>query len=232
MAKCNVRYTNTLEPPEVFPIENYRQTVGPDTFYRATNGQLTWREGNSEFDGDIRVNTPGTQGVAGFFKAGQVIDLPDVKITFLDRDQFAAVYATAQDPTQTLYTADKVLILAVARARNTGMVLTLALSYGGRDELVDACRALAAAAAAGTLAPAAIDAAAVQAHLYAPHAPDVDLVIRTAGEQRLSNFLPWQTTYAEYVGVDACWPDVTAAVYHDALRAFQARERRFGAVQR
>jgi undecaprenyl diphosphate synthase len=117
-----------------------------------------------------------------------------------------------------------------ATAGNTAGVLCLALSYGGRDELVDACRALAAAVAAGRLEPAAIDAAAVQAHLYAPHAADVDLVVRTAGEQRLSNFLPWQTTYAEYVSVAACWPDFTAAVYHEALRAFQGRERRFGAV--
>jgi undecaprenyl diphosphate synthase len=115
-----------------------------------------------------------------------------------------------------------------ATAANPGLVLCLALSYGGRDELVDACRRLAERAARGEIDPAAIDAAAMQAELYAPH--DVDVVIRTAGEQRLSNFLPWQSTYAEFVSHPACWPEFTTQDLHDCLRTYQARERRYGRV--
>ena len=115
-----------------------------------------------------------------------------------------------------------------ATAGNTGMVLCLALSYGGRDELVDACRSLAARVARGELAPEAIDAAAVQGALYA--AQDVDLLIRTAGEQRVSNFLPWQAAYAEFVTCAALWPDFTVEDLHSGLREYQGRERRFGKV--
>ncbi len=115
-----------------------------------------------------------------------------------------------------------------ATAGNTGMVLCLALSYGGRDELVDACRALAERAARGELAPAAIDAGTVRAALY--DGMDVDLVIRTAGEQRISNFLPWQAAYAEFVSCPVLWPDFTLDDLRTSLREFQGRERRFGAV--
>ena len=121
-----------------------------------------------------------------------------------------------------------------ATAGNGRMILSLALSYGGRDELVDACRALAREVAAGRLAPDAIDAAALQAKLYAGICPfgadDVDLVIRTAGEQRLSNFLPWQAIYAEYVSSPALWPAFTVTDYHACLAEYQSRERKFGAV--
>ena len=121
-----------------------------------------------------------------------------------------------------------------ATAANPNTILSLALSYGGRDELVDACRRLAAEVAAGRLAPEAIDAAAVQARLYAgacpKHADDVDVVIRTAGECRLSNFLPWQANYAEYVSLPWPWPEMTVARFHHGLREYQARERRFGGV--
>jgi undecaprenyl diphosphate synthase len=121
-----------------------------------------------------------------------------------------------------------------ATATNANMILCLALSYGGRDEIVDACKAIAREAAAGRIDPATIDAHTVQAHLYAGKCPfgadDVDVVIRTAGELRLSNFLPWQAIYAEYVSVAALWPDFNAEEYHVALREYQARERRFGGV--
>jgi undecaprenyl diphosphate synthase len=117
-----------------------------------------------------------------------------------------------------------------AASANKRMTLCLALSYGGREEIADACQAVVRAVAAGELPADAVTPEAIQARLYAPHAPDVDLVIRTAGEQRLSNFLPWQAIYAEYVSVEALWPDFTVARYHDALREFQKRERRFGGV--
>lgn len=117
-----------------------------------------------------------------------------------------------------------------ATAGHTNMVLCLALSYGGRDELADACRAIAAAVQAGRLAVDSIDAATVAGHLYTPDVADVDLVVRTAGEQRLSNFLPWQTAYAEYVSLPVLWPDLGVADLHVALREFQCRVRRFGTV--
>jgi undecaprenyl diphosphate synthase len=110
------------------------------------------------------------------------------------------------------------------------MVLCLALSYGGRDELTDACRAIAREVSAGRLAPDEITSQTIQSYLYAPHASDVDVVIRTAGEQRLSNFLPWEATYAEYVSVAPLWPDFGIAAYHAALLEYQRRERRFGGV--
>jgi undecaprenyl diphosphate synthase len=128
-------------------------------------------------------------------------------------------------------------ILAAVReatAANDAMILSLALSYGGREEIVDACRALAAEAASGRIDPAAIDEAAVQRRLYAGACPfgadDVDVVIRTAGEHRLSNFLLWQADYAEYVSCPALWPAFTVEDYQAAIRTYQARERRFGAV--
>lgn len=115
-----------------------------------------------------------------------------------------------------------------ATAANTGTVLCLALSYGGRDELVSAARILALRAVRGELDPATIDAQAFASALYA--AEDVDLLIRTAGEKRVSNFLPWQAAYAEYVGHPALWPDFTAEDFRACLREYAGRERRFGRV--
>ena len=121
-----------------------------------------------------------------------------------------------------------------ATAANPNTILSLALSYGGRDELVDAARMLATEAAAGRLRPEDIDGPRFQAALHGRTCPkgadDVDVVIRTAGEQRLSNFLPWQTAYAEYVSAAPMWPEFTVGEYHVALRCFQARHRRFGGV--
>jgi undecaprenyl diphosphate synthase len=117
-----------------------------------------------------------------------------------------------------------------ATAQNKSMVLCLALSYGGRDELTDACRAIAREVQAGRIAPEEITPQTIQSHLYAPHAHDVDVVIRTAGEQRMSNFLPWEATYAEFISVAPLWPDFGIAAYHAALQEFQRRERRFGGV--
>ncbi|TVR14826.1 MAG: di-trans,poly-cis-decaprenylcistransferase [Planctomycetota bacterium] len=118
-----------------------------------------------------------------------------------------------------------------ATAHGSGMELSLALSYGGRDELVAAMRSIAQSVANGSLAPEAISAADIQGGLYAPHLPDVDLVIRSAGEQRLSNFLPWQSIYAEFVTLEQLWPDIREEHIHQALHAFAKRQRRFGAVE-
>jgi undecaprenyl diphosphate synthase len=113
-------------------------------------------------------------------------------------------------------------------AGHAGMTLTLALSYGGRQEIVDAARRLAAQAARGTLAPEAIDEARFAAALYCPDLPDPDLIIRTSGEQRLSNFLLWQSSYAEFYVTPTLWPDFGKAELAEAVAEYERRERRFG----
>ena len=114
---------------------------------------------------------------------------------------------------------------------NTGLNLTFAFNYGSREEIVAAARTLAHAAAGGTLNPDAIDAAMFSSALQTAHAPDPDLVIRTSGERRLSNFLLWQSAYAEFVFVDTLWPDFSAEDLHKALAEYAGRERRFGGVE-
>jgi undecaprenyl diphosphate synthase len=111
---------------------------------------------------------------------------------------------------------------------NVRMTLVLALNYGSHDELVRVARALAAEAKAGTLDPAAIDASAIEARLDTADLPPPDLVIRTSGEQRLSNFLMWQAAYAELIFTDQLWPDFDAASLTAAVAAFGTRDRRYG----
>jgi undecaprenyl diphosphate synthase len=111
---------------------------------------------------------------------------------------------------------------------NDEMRLTFALSYGGRAEIVDALRQIARAVEAGVLEPEAIDEKCVQANLYCKDMPDPDLLIRTGGEHRISNFLLWQLAYTEFFTSDVLWPDFTKSKLVDALCAFQQRERRFG----
>ena len=113
-------------------------------------------------------------------------------------------------------------------AGNSQLVLTLALSYGGRNELVRAARTLAREAAAGRLDPEAIDEARLAAALDTAGLPDPDLMIRTSGETRLSNFLLWQAAYAEFVFLEVLWPDFSASHLRAALEEFARRERRFG----
>lgn len=110
------------------------------------------------------------------------------------------------------------------------MTLVLALSYGAREEIVGAARALAAEAAAGTLDPAAIDAARFASKLQTTGIPDPDLLVRTSGEMRVSNFLLWQISYAEIVIVKKYWPDFRRNDFIEAVREYQRRHRRFGAL--
>lgn len=118
--------------------------------------------------------------------------------------------------------------LRAVSAHHTGMTLTLALSYGGKEELLAAARALMARAAAGTLSPERLTGELFEQHLWTKGLPPVDLVVRTSGERRLSNFLLWQSAYAELYFTDTHWPDFRAQQLCEAILAFQHRERRFG----
>ena len=123
----------------------------------------------------------------------------------------------------------KLVDQAVERtAGNSRMTLAIALNYGSRAELVNAARGLAERVAAGGLNAAEIDEAAIEANLDTAGLPPLDLVIRTSGEHRLSNFLLWQAAYAELVFVDALWPDFDGDTLREALAVYAGRERRFG----
>lgn len=106
--------------------------------------------------------------------------------------------------------------------------LVLAVSYGGRAEIVDAARKLAADAASGRIRPEEIDEALVGSRLYAPDLPDPDLIIRTSGEQRVSNFLLWECAYSEFYFTDVLWPDFSRADFDAALASYAERDRRKG----
>lgn len=118
---------------------------------------------------------------------------------------------------------------ALTRA-NRRMTLTFAFNYGGRAELVDAVRDIAAEARARKLDPAKVDEKTISRHLYATDMPDPDLLVRTSGEYRISNYLLWQLAYAELVFTDTLWPDFRRVDLFAAVQEFQQRERRFGAV--
>jgi undecaprenyl diphosphate synthase len=118
--------------------------------------------------------------------------------------------------------------LRVASAENTAMVLTLALSYGGREELVSAAKKLAQKVAAGELKVNEIGQAQLAAELWTADLPPVDLVIRTSGERRISNFFLWQSAYSEFVFAETLWPDFRVPQLLECLEAYQLRERRFG----
>ncbi|MDX2115885.1 MAG: polyprenyl diphosphate synthase [Planctomycetota bacterium] len=112
----------------------------------------------------------------------------------------------------------------------TGPTLCLAVNYGARAELADAARSIAQAVRAGTLRPEDVDERAIEARLGTAGLPDPDLLIRTAGEMRISNFLLWQISYAELYVTDVLWPDFSAEDLRQAVRAYAARRRRFGAL--
>jgi undecaprenyl diphosphate synthase len=119
---------------------------------------------------------------------------------------------------------------AAATADCTGLTLCLALNYGARAEITDAVRAIARAVRAGELDPEEIGERTIADHLYTAGLPDPDLLIRTAGEMRISNYLLWQISYAELYVTDVFWPDFRVAHLHDALREYARRSRRFGAL--
>jgi undecaprenyl diphosphate synthase len=120
---------------------------------------------------------------------------------------------------------------AVSLTRNNnGLQLTVAFNYGARDEIVRAARSLAEKIASGELTPSGITAEALSAALDTSDVPDPDLLIRTSGEMRISNFLLWQCAYTEFVFVDTYWPDFDKQALASAIEAYQTRERRFGGL--
>ncbi|CAB4535388.1 unannotated protein [freshwater metagenome] len=112
--------------------------------------------------------------------------------------------------------------------KNSGLTLQMCVNYGGRLELVDAIREIAEGVANGSINPARITEKTVQAHLYEPSLPDVDLFIRSSGEQRTSNFLLWQSAYSEMVFLDTLWPDFSRVQLWRAIEDYARRDRRFG----
>lgn len=115
-------------------------------------------------------------------------------------------------------------------SENDGMTLTLALSYGSRDEITTAVKAIASKVKNSIISPEIIDESIINDHLYTRNLPDVDLLIRTSGEYRISNFLLWQIAYAELYFTDVFWPDFSEQHLLEALRSYQNRERRFGKI--
>jgi undecaprenyl diphosphate synthase len=113
---------------------------------------------------------------------------------------------------------------------NRTLTLTMCINYGGRTEIADAVRGIAAEVAAGRLKPNAVTERTIARHLYLPDMPDVDLFVRSSGEQRTSNFLLWQSAYAEMVFLDTLWPDFRRRHLWEAIDQYANRERRFGAA--
>ena len=111
---------------------------------------------------------------------------------------------------------------------NSVLTLTMCVNYGGRNELTDAVRRIAEDVAAGRMSPSGISERTIQRNLYIPDLPDVDLFVRSSGEQRISNFMPWQSAYAEMVFLDTLWPDFTREQLWEAITIYASRNRRFG----
>ncbi len=123
---------------------------------------------------------------------------------------------------------DKVAAAEALTANNTGLILNVAANYGGRWDITQAAAALAAEVQAGHLAPEQIDEDTLARHLSTHGLPDVDLLIRTGGDHRISNFVLWQAAYAELYFTPVLWPDFDAVVFSEAIASFASRERRFG----
>ena len=117
-----------------------------------------------------------------------------------------------------------------ALAKNNGLTLTLSLSYGGRTEIIEGVREIAKKVKDGKLVPEEVNEHLISQHLYTANMPDPDLVIRTSGEMRVSNFLLWQISYAEFVVTDTLWPDFRKPQFYQALEEYTRRHRRFGGV--
>jgi len=150
------------------------------------------------------------------------------RTTIMDQNIQVAVIGRRQGiPQEALREIDKTIELS---SRNTGLRLCLAINYGSRAELADAVRSIAEEVQAGRLGPDDVTEATIESHLYTAGMPEPDLLIRTAGEMRISNFLLWQVSYAEIYVTDLCWPEFDEPQLHAALRNYAARDRRFGGL--
>jgi len=123
---------------------------------------------------------------------------------------------------------DELLFAEQLTQGNSTLTLTMCVNYGGRNEITDAVRAIAEDVASGRMKPSGISEKTIQKHLYAPELPDVDLFVRSSGEQRTSNFMLWQSAYAEMVFLDTLWPDFTRQQLWEACVIYANRNRRFG----
>ncbi|MHC4470034.1 MAG: isoprenyl transferase [Planctomycetota bacterium] len=146
----------------------------------------------------------------------------------MDNDiRFRSIGRISDLPTEVRAELDETIRMS---RENTGLILTLALSYGGRGEIADAARRIAEEAKGGELDPADVDESALSARMYDPEMPDPDLLIRTGGEMRVSNYLLWQIAYSELYVTRSYWPDFGVASLHEALREYARRERRYGGL--
>jgi undecaprenyl diphosphate synthase len=128
------------------------------------------------------------------------------------------------------FTRDALASAQERLSKNDGMILNLALSYGGRQEILGAAKRFAEDVEAGRMQPSELSENLFSAYMYAPDLPDPDLLVRTSGEMRLSNFLLWQLAYAELYVTDVLWPDFDRGELLKAIAAYQKRDRRFGGV--
>jgi undecaprenyl diphosphate synthase len=134
---------------------------------------------------------------------------------------------------RSMLAADIILLIEMSEQKtraNTKLDLVIALSYGSRQEITAAVRQLVEDVAAGEISADAIDEKALEGRLYTADMPDPDLIVRTSGEQRISNFLLWQSAYAEFVFTDVLWPDFSREKLEDSIEEFSRRERRYGAT--
>jgi undecaprenyl diphosphate synthase len=150
------------------------------------------------------------------------------RTTIMDNDIRVKVIGRRDGiPAATLDEMDKTIAMT---AGNDGMTLCLAINYGARSEMLDAVKQIAAEAKQGGLKPAEITEETIANHLYTAGMPDPDLLVRTAGEMRVSNYLLWQISYAEIWVTDKCWPEFDVTDLYDAIREFAGRDRRFGGL--
>ena len=192
-------------------IANYCRTLGVEYLTVYAFSTENWKRSKEEVGALMQL-------ILDFF-ASEIDELDEKNVRILILGDKAALPEKQRD---TLIEAER------RTAKNTGLHLNIALNYGGRAELTRAARLMAQEAAQGRLNPDEISEETVAQRLYTAGQPDVDLMIRTSGEMRLSNFLLWQCAYAEFEFPTVLWPDFTVADYDEALAAFGGRERRFG----
>jgi undecaprenyl diphosphate synthase len=151
------------------------------------------------------------------------------RATIMDNNVRVRMIGRRDDiPDQVLLELDKTVEMS---GMNTGLWLNLAINYGGRAEIVDAVRIIGRLIESGQLTWEDIDEGTISSQLYTSAAPDPDLLIRTAGEMRISNFLLWQISYAEIWVTEKCWPEFDEATLHEAIAAYAGRRRRFGGLE-